>query len=222
MLEPRSWTLLDVEAALAKADISLLDHDAIHEGVRRTAHELVPVIGELDRVCDGDAGNYVHWGAMTQNITQTGELTLLRRAHCIYVRQLGEILQSLARLVRRTRDFALPGHTHGRRAIPTTFGFKVATWIDELARHVDRFRGAEERISVAMLGGGAGPFASFGEQGQEVLAAMAKHLDMPPVPVPARTNIDHLAEYVTLIGTLGATGGRIGQEVYLGMEDEFR
>lgn len=239
-LESRWQAWLDVEAALAKAeaevgmvpqaaaaeicakaDISLLDHDAILEGVRRTAHELVPVIGELALVCDGDAGNYVHWGATTQNITQTGELILLRRAHRIFLRQLGEILRALAGLARCTRDAALPARTHGRHAVPTTFGFKVATWIDELARHVDRLRGAEERIFVAMLGGGAGTFASFGEQGQEVLAAMARHLDMQPMPLPARTNIDHLGEYVTLIGLLGATCGRIGQEVYLGMKDEF-
>ena len=239
-LESRWQAWLDVEAALAeaeaelgmvpqaaadeicaKADVSFLDHDAILEGVRHTAHQLVPLIFELARVCEGNAGNYVHWGATTQNITQTGELILLRRAHHIFLRQLGEILQALARLARRTRDFAMPGRTHGRHAVPTTFGLKVATWIDELARHVDRFRAAEGRIFVAMLGGGAGTFASFGEQGQEVLAAMARHLDMPPMPVPARTNIDHLAEYVTLIGLLGATCGGIGQEVYLGMKDEF-
>ncbi len=84
----QSW--LDVEAALAqaeaelgmipqeaaeeiakKAHVELLDRNRIVESLRVTGHGLVPIIWELDRICDGDAGGYVHWGATTQNITQT-------------------------------------------------------------------------------------------------------------------------------------------------------
>ena len=68
------------------------------EGFTRTAHTLVPLVWELSRICDGDAGNYVHWGATTQNITQTGDLLQLRKAHRIYLKQLGRILAALADL----------------------------------------------------------------------------------------------------------------------------
>ncbi len=239
-IESRWQVWLDVEAALAKAEAELgmipqvaadeicaksdlrhLDKENIHEGLRRTAHQLVPLIWELSRVCDGDAGNYVHWGATTQNITQTGELILLRRCHDIFLTQLGQIFKALGPLARRTKDFALPGRTHGQHAVPVTFGFKVGIWIDELARHVERLRGAEDRVFVAMLGGAAGTFASFGEHGQAVQDRMAHHLGMASMSVPARTVLDHLAEYVTLLGLLGATCGKIGQEVYTGMKDEF-
>jgi 3-carboxy-cis,cis-muconate cycloisomerase len=239
-LESRWQSWLDVEAALAKAEaelgmipaaaaqeicakakVELLDHDNIVEGLRRTAHQLVPLVWELSRVCDGDAGNYVHWGATTQNITQTGEILLLRKAHQIFLRQLGEIFKALAPLARRSRDFALPGRTHGQHAVPATFGFKVGIWIDELARHVERLRGAQTRVFVAMLGGAAGTYASFGEHGEQVQHKMAAHLDLTSMPVPARTVLDHLAEYVTLMALLAATCGKIGQEVYIGMKDEF-
>jgi len=239
-LEARWQAWLDVEAALARAEADLgmiptaaaeeiarkarlehLERDNILDGLRRTAHQLVPLVWELSRVCEGDAGNYVHWGATTQNVTQTGELILLRRCHRIFLGQIGQILQALAPLARRTRDFALPGRTHGQHAVPATFGFKVGIWIDELARHVERLRGAEDRVFVAMLGGAAGTFASFGPRGVEVQAAMARHLEMAPMAVPARTILDPLAEYVTLMGLLGATCGKIGQEIYTGMKDEF-
>lgn len=239
-IESRWQAWLDVEAALAKAeaelgmipeeaaaeicakaDLAKLNKENIHEGLRRTAHQLVPLVWELSRMCEGEAGNYVHWGATTQNITQTGELILLRRCHSIFLRQLGEILRSLGPLARRTKDFPLPGRTHGQHAVPVTFGFKVGIWIDELARHVDRLKSAEDRIFVAMLGGAAGTFASFGEHGPAVQERMAKHLNMASMSVPARTVLDHLGEYVTLLGLLGATCGKIGQEVYIGMKDEF-
>jgi adenylosuccinate lyase len=181
----------------------------------------VPLVWELDRVCAGDAGGYVHWGATTQNITQTGQLLQVRRAHVIFLGQLATILSTLADLAERTKDALLPGRTHGQHAVPATFGFKVAVWIDELCRHVERLRGSEGRVFVAMLGGGAGTLASLGEPGLRTQERMAQRLGMSPMPVPARTIGDHQAEYVLLLGMLAATGGKIGREIYTLMKQEF-
>src|SRR5262245_16302511 len=144
----QSW--LDVEAAHAdapaalgmlpeaapreivkKAHLSYLDLAAVREGLARTGHPLVPLVWALDRACDGDAGGYVHWGATTQNVTQTGQLLQVRRAHRIFLHQLAAVLSALADLAERTADALLPGRTHGQHAVPATFGFKAAVWIDE-------------------------------------------------------------------------------------------
>ena len=135
----QAW--LDVEAALAlaqaelgiipasaaeeitrKAHLSYLDLDAIHAGLARTGHPLVPLIWELDRVCEGDAGGYVHWGATTQNITQTGQLLVVRQAHHIFLKQLAAILTTMATLAERTKAALLPGRTHGQHAVPAKIG----------------------------------------------------------------------------------------------------
>jgi len=234
----QSW--LDVEAALAEAQAGLgiipaaaareivskcqlkyLDMAAVRAGLARTGHPLVPLIWALDKACDGDAGGYVHWGATTQNITQTGQLLQVRRAHEIFLRQLATLLTTLADLAERTKDMLLPGRTHGQHAVPATFGFKVAVWIDELGRHVERLRGCEGRVFVAMLGGGAGTLASLGEAGLATQEKMAARLGMTPMPVPARTIGDHQAEYVMLLGLLAATGSKIGREIYTLMKQEF-
>ena len=239
-LDSRWQAWLDVEAALAKAEaelgvipqdaaaiiveksrLELLDKAAVEEGLRRTAHLLVPLIWELARICGEEAGGYVHWGATTQNITQTGQLLLLRQAHRIFLGQIGRILCTMADLAERTKDFALPGRTHGQHAVPATFGFKVGVWIDELCRHVERMREAEPRVFVAMLGGAAGTFASFGELGPKIQAGMAAHLDMQPMSTPARTIGDHQAEYVCLLGMLAATCSKIAREIYTQMKQEF-
>lgn len=234
----QAW--LDVEAALAlaqadlgiipasaaeeitrKAHLSYLDLNAVRAGLARTGHPLVPLIWELDRVCEGDAGGYVHWGATTQNITQTGQLLLVRQAHYIFLKQLAAILTTLASLAERTKDALLPGRTHGQHAVPATFGFKVAVWIDELCRHVERLHACEGRVFVAMLGGGAGTLASLGAIGLATQEKMAARLGMGAMQVPARTIGDHQAEYVTLLGLLAATGSKIGHEIYTLMKQEF-
>jgi 3-carboxy-cis,cis-muconate cycloisomerase len=234
----QSW--LDVEAALAqaqaelgiipeaaareivgKARLSFLDLSAVRAGLARTGHPLVPLVWELDRACEGDAGGYVHWGATTQNVTQTGQLLQVRRAHEIFLGQLGRLLEALADLAEETKDALLPGRTHGQHAVPATFGFKVAVWIDELGRHVERLRGSERRVFVAMLGGGAGTLASLGEAGLRTQEKMATRLGLAPMPLPARTIGDHQAEYVLLLGMLAATGSKIGREIYTLMKQEF-
>src|SRR5499426_1778192 len=204
----QSW--LDVEAALAqaqaelgiipeaaaqeitrKAHLKYLDLGAVRAGLAKTGHPLVPLVWELDRACEGDAGGYVHWGATTQNVTQTGQLLQVRRAHDIFLRQLATILTALADLAEKTKDAVLPGRTHGQHAVPATCGSKVAVWLDELCRHVDRLHGFEERVFVAMLGGGAGTLASLGEAGLATQEKLAARLRLRPMPVPARTLGDH-------------------------------
>ena len=234
----QAW--LDVEAALAqaeaelgiipveaaaeitrKAQLSFLDLNRLREGLERTGHALVPLVWELDRACAGAAGGYVHWGATTQNITQTGQLLLVRRAHRIFLELLASILRTLAVLAERTRDAILPGRTHGQHALPVTFGFKVAVWIDELCRHGERLRGCEGRVFVAMLGGGVGTVASLGAAGPAVQERMAARLGMGAMTVPARTIGDHQAEYVTVLGMLASTCSKIAREIYTLMKQEF-
>jgi len=239
-LENRWQAWLDVEAALARAQeelgiipegaataighaahLELLDRAHIDEGFARTGHTIVPLVWELSRVTGEPYGGWVHWGATTQNITQTGDLLVLRQAHGIFLRLIGEALSALADLAERGAEMPIAGRTHGQHALPATFGYKPAVWIDEMIRHVERFRQAAPRIFVAMLGGGAGTFASLGVQGPAVQAALAKHLGMQPMRVPSRTLGDHLAENICLMGLVAATSAKIAREIYTLMKTEF-
>ena len=129
----QAW--LDVEVALAQAEaelgmipqgaalaieraarLELLDRERIMTDLTRTGHALVPVVWELSRICEGDAGHFVHWGATTQNILDSAEMLLLRRANRIYLNLLADTLDALADLATRTRSMAAAGRTHERRA----------------------------------------------------------------------------------------------------------
>ena len=128
----------------------------------------------------------------------------------------------MADLAERTADMPMAGRTHGQHAVPATFGYKVAVWIDELLRHVERLRQAAPRLFVAMLGGGAGTFASLGKQGPPVQAGIGRQLGFGSMTVPSRALGDHLAENICILGLLAATCGKIGREVYTLDEDRVR
>ncbi|MSP05350.1 MAG: adenylosuccinate lyase family protein [Acetobacteraceae bacterium] len=239
-LENRWQAWLDVEVALARAQAELgiipneaanaiakvarydlMDRARIDEGFARTGHTLVPLVWELGRIVGDPHGGWVHWGATTQNITQTGDILVLRQAHRIFLQLIGETLAAMAVLAERGADMPIAGRTHGQHAVPATFGFKIATWIDELLRHVERFQQASPRIFVAMLGGAAGTYASLGTQGPAVQAGVGKHLGMTPMAVPSRALGDHLAENILLLAMLAATCGKIAREIYTLMKTEF-
>ena len=231
---------LDVEAALARAQakqniipeaaahtisqmaqISNLNMDNINQSLDKTGHPLVPLIWELDRVCGPDAGGYIHWGATTQNITQTGKLLLVKQFHQLFLEKILKLLSVLSELALNTKHYALPGRTHGQHAVPATFGYKVAVWIDEIIRHYHRFKNCEDRVFVTMLGGGAGTMASVGMEGLETQNLMAKELGFTSMSMPARTIGDHLTEYILNLAMFAATSSKMAREIYTLMKQEF-
>jgi 3-carboxy-cis,cis-muconate cycloisomerase len=239
--EARWQAWLDIEAALALtqaelgmipvesaqriaevARLDLLDPARLAEAAERTSHPLVPLVWELSRVAGERDGGWVHWGATTQNIVQTGDIVLLRATHLALLRWLATILEELAALCERSATMVIAGRTHGQHAVPTTMGFKVAVWTDELVRHVERMQAVEPRVFMAMLGGAVGNYASLGEQGPEVQAGVARRLGLAQMSVPARSVGDHLAEYVCLLGLLAATVGKMAREIYTLMKTEFQ
>jgi adenylosuccinate lyase len=231
---PHRWQRwLDVEAALAAAEADLgvipaeagiaigaaatldrIDVTGVEQGIAATSHPLMALVTELSEAAGEPHGGWVHWGATTQNITQTGDVLVLREAHRILLGLLARVLAAAGELARRSADMAAAGRTHGQQAVPVTFGFKVAAWIDELARHAQRLRGAEDRVFLAMMGGAVGNFASLGPIGPAVQAGVAARLGLTPMAVPSRASGDGFAEYVCTLALLAGPGGRIAAEVY--------
>ncbi len=234
----QAW--MDVEAALAKAQaeigmipkeaapviathakLELFDRARVDEGFRRTGHTIVPLVWELSRLCGEPHGGYVHWGATTENIVRTGDTLQLRKAHRIFLKLTDETLAAMADLAERSADMPMAGRTHGQHAVPITMGLKVAAWIDALLRFKERLHEAEKRVFIGMLGGGAGSLASFGGQGLKLQAKYAEILGLTPMEVPARSLVDHQAEYVAILGLFGGSAGMIGREIYHLMRTEY-
>src|ERR1700722_13473903 len=144
----QSWLEIEAALALTQADYGIipsgaaeaissacrlehLDLSRIRAGIARTRHPLMPLIVELSRTVGQPHGGWVHWGATTQNITQTGDILVLRRVHRAILGLLGRVMAGLADLADRGAEMVMAGRTRGQHAVPITLGFKVASWIDE-------------------------------------------------------------------------------------------
>jgi adenylosuccinate lyase len=124
------------------------------------------------------------------------------------------IADLLADLARRHRDTLMAGRTHGQHALPVTFGFKAAVWLDELMRQRDRLEASRPRVLVGEFGGAVGTLASLGRKGLQVQARLMRRLGLGVPTVPSKTSGDRFAEFFLLLGLVSATLGKIAQNIY--------
>jgi 3-carboxy-cis,cis-muconate cycloisomerase len=222
---------LDVEAALAAAQAELglippaaaeaigraarverLDLEAVKRDLTTTAHPIVPVVRQLERVA-GEHGRWVHWGATTQDIMDTGQALQCQAAFALVRRDLVAFTGTLADLAERHRDTVMAGRTHAQQALPITFGFKVAVWIGECLRPIERLDQAAPRVLVGELGGAVGTLAGFGERAIAVQRLALQRLGLGVPLVAWHAARDAVSELVTVLALLGGTLARIANEV---------
>ncbi|RRH85574.1 adenylosuccinate lyase [Variovorax beijingensis] len=238
--ENRIQKWLDFEAALAsaqaelglipaaaakeiasKAKVEHIDIAAMSAEIRRIKHSLVPALKQLQAACSKENGEWVHYGATTQDVVDTGVALQLKEFHAVAMRDLQAVAKELARLAVAHRDTPMAGRTHGVQALPITFGHKCAVWLDELGRHHERLVQAAPRVLVGMLAGAVGSQASLGPKAIELEALMLKKLGLgvPTISwAPAR---DRFTEYTGLLAMLGSTLSKIGNELFNMQRNEF-
>ena len=226
----RKW--FDIEAALAlaqgelgiipeaaaqeiarKAVAEKVDLDAIGREIASTAHPLVPAIRALAALCEGDAGEYVHYGATTQDVMDTGLVLMVREAWPMLLSDLRAIRETLAGEARSHRDTLMVGRTHGQQALPVTFGYKLAVWVDEIDRHLERCAEAEPRIFVGNITGAVGTMASFGPRGLEMQRRALDHLGLGAPRICWHSSRDRMAETAWLLVQVAGTMGKIANEI---------
>jgi 3-carboxy-cis,cis-muconate cycloisomerase len=238
--EARLQRMLDVEAALAraeaklglippeaaaeitaKADVVRFDLKAIGEGTALVGYPIVPLVKALGQACAGDAGRYVHWGATTQDIIDTGLVLQLRDALDLIRGELEGTEAALAGLARRYRDTPMAGRTHLQHALPITFGFKCALWLAPLQRHRARLARLSEEIAVVQFGGAVGTLASLGTEGIRVMTGLAEELGLRAPPIAWHMGRDGLAEVAGFLGLLTGSLGKIATDIALLMQAEI-
>src|SRR6185312_9028729 len=101
----------------------------------------------LQRIVPESAREYVYYGATVQDLTDTWFGVVLRDVGAVIDIKLQGLEGLLLELAAEHRDTVMVGRTHGQPGAPITFGFKVAGWVDELFRHLDRLRSGRSRWS---------------------------------------------------------------------------
>lgn len=209
--------VIPVESAdqiTAAATVAALDLDYVAEETRRTSHSTLGLIHGLQRSLPSPARDHVYYGATVQDVTDTWTALAIGAVGAVVWRDLRTVEGLLLDLAEAHRTTVMVGRTHGQNGAPITFGFKVASWADEVRRHLDRLREGRPRWLVGQLAGAVGVLGFFGADGPALRAAFCAELGLDDPVISWLTSRDRLAEFASLLAMVCGTLARIGGEVY--------
>lgn len=233
ILSDKAWVQkwLDTEAALAKAqgelgvipqekaDIineyakaELIDIPSIGE-YYKSSITIVPLLKAFKAVLPDNAGEFVHWGATSQDIVDTGIVLLQRDAYQVILRDMKLCLKHCLTLAQKYRTTVMSGRTHVVHALPITFGYKAAVWADELGRDIVRLEEMAERCFVGEMAGAVGTLASQTEKGLATQKRMMEILGLKVPTIAWHVARDNQAEFATVLALCAGTLGRINHEI---------
>ena len=234
--------MLDFEAALARAeaavgvvpaaaapviaaqcDAARLDVAALGEAAALSGNLAIPLVKQLTALVarqDSDAARFVHWGATSQDVMDSGLVLQLKAALPRLEADFARLIDTLAALAARHRRTPAVGRTWLQHALPVTFGLKAAGWLDPLLRHRERLAELKPRLLVLQFGGAAGTLASLGDRGIAVTEALARELQLAAPALPWHAARDRVAEFAAWLGLLAGTLGKIARDISLLMQTD--
>lgn len=225
--------MLEVEAALAEAeaDLGIIPKNAaleikskastkfvtskrVSEIEAETNHDIASIVKALAEVCDDGAGEYVHFGATSNDIIDTSQALLFKETLKVLKTRLTELTRIVLRLADENKTNVCIGRTHGQHALPTTYGMKFAIWADELHRQLNRLDECEERLCVGMVTGAVGTTAALGKEGLDIHKKVSKILDLKPVMISSQViQRDAHAEFIMDLANIASTLEKMALEV---------
>lgn len=232
MAENRLQTMLDVEAALARAhakvgNIPKKDADAISSKAKtryvkvarvneieaEINHDVMALVEALAEQC-GESGKYVHLGATSNDITDTSLALQLKDYVVLLEGSLRALRKSLARQAKKHIKTVCVGRTHAQHAVPTTYGLKFAIYAMEIERHLKRLGEVEGRLLVGQMTGAVGTQAAFGPKAQRIQKAVMADLGLGSVEVSNQVvQRDRHAEFMLLLALIAETLNKIATEI---------
>lgn len=222
---------MDVERELAQAQASLglipaeqaslvasaattegLDLGLLRQESRVVGYPILPLVRAITERM-GNGVTFVHFGATTQDIMDTGLALQLVDTITLLLRRLHEVGTVLVSMVEEHSRTVMAARTHGQQAVPTTFGAKVAVVLTEFARHYERGVTLRDRVGVVSLYGAGGTSAALGPQAGEVRRALARGLGLRVDDVPWHVARDRLVEFGQFCVLVAGTTGRVAREI---------
>ena len=200
--------------AIAELDGADLDQELIAERTRITSHSTLGLIQVLQEALPNAAREHVYYGATVQDITDTAatlELIAVGRAAW---RDMWDLERKLLVMAKAHRTTVMLGRTHGQPGAPISFGYKVASWADEVGRSLERLRDGHRRWNVGQLAGAVGSMGFYGDEAFEVRNRFCEHLGLQAATISWTNSRDRLAEYATTAAILASSLERIANEIY--------
>jgi 3-carboxy-cis,cis-muconate cycloisomerase len=202
------------------ADRLEVDFERLRNGVEKSGIPVIELVRQLREQVEGEAADYVHWGATSQDIFDSARVLQVRAGLGNLESKLESVIRNLSWLADRHRHTLMAGRTHSQQALPITFGFKVAGWLAPLLRHRERLAELGPRALVVQFGGAVGTLAALGASGLPVQEALASELGLYLPPIPWHTQRDTMAELAGWLSMLNGSLAKMAQDVILLAQSE--
>jgi 3-carboxy-cis,cis-muconate cycloisomerase len=200
--------------------IEEIDMARLREQTERIGYPILGVVTQLNQRCRDKLGEYVHWGATTQDITDTATVLQIREALQLVDDELAAIAAAMAKLAKEHRLTPVIGRSNLQQAIPVTFGYKMAGLLSAILRHRERLAQLRERVLVGEFAGAAGTLASLETGAMDTQAGLCAELGLKQPVIAWHTIRDNIAETGALLGLIGGTLGKLSMDVKLMMQTE--
>lgn len=231
--------MLDVEVALAwvQARLGVIPEGAaeriaavagsfgpdiagIAAGTEKSGVPIIPLVEQLRAAVGGEAAGYVHWGATSQDIVDTGLVLRLRGVADQLEEKIGRLFGLLGKLADEHRGTVIAARTRSQQALPTSFGLKAAGWLSPLIDHRTRLDEIRPRLFAVQFGGAVGTLAALGDRGIQVMEALGEELDLAVPAAPWHARRDNLAEFAGWLSMVTGSLGKMAQDLILLAQSE--
>ncbi len=218
LIPRRAATVIEACCSVQSFDIDGLCRSAERDG--NPAIPLVKALGQRVAAKDVEAARYVHLGATSQDVIDTGLMLCTKKALDALVADLVLLEEQLTDLIERHRRTFMPGRTLLQHARPISFGLKAAGWLDGIVRcHKMLQHGAAKSLAV-QFGGAVGSLAASGPKGLQILDGLARKLDLTTPELPWHTQRDRVGRLGMDLALLGTALAKMAQDVLLLMQTE--
>lgn len=194
---------------------SNIDWEKVAESYRKNFNSLIPVLDEVRRLCGEPYNNYLHYGATTQDIIDTSQMLEIKEVIEIYNRRLLSIKNKLIKIIEESGNFSIIGRSHGQYAVPITLGYKLAIWLNEIERHIERLELWKKRGLYGQFGGATGSHNLLGEKGILVGEKLMKKLGLNYSKISWQNSRDNIAEFASILSLINGSIDKMSGEVYL-------
>ena len=158
------------------------------------------MVNQINANCRDKLGEYCHWGATTQDITDTAAVLQIREGLALVEEDLDEIADALAVLAGKYRDTPVIGRSNLQQATPITFGYKMASILAGIDRHRERLQQLKPRVLMGEFGGASGTLSSLETGAMETQAGLMKELGLAQPLISWHTVRDTIAEVGAFLG----------------------
>lgn len=207
------------------SDVSNVDLEELRVQTEKIGYPVLGLIKQIVHHVNAKTpgyGEWAHWGATTQDVTDTATVLQLRQTVDIITSSLDAIIANLRNLADIYKATPMAARSNLQQAVPITFGFKLARLLCTFQRHHERLLQLKHRLFVLQFGGAAGTLATLpADKALKCQAALAQALKLAPPEIAWHTERDRFAELAGFFALLTGTCAKFALDTKLLMQSEI-